>query len=70
MKSLEEREARERHLEAAIKNAVEAADRIIMAASDGSCEETDYLTAEIALAFVQKVVHRHSAILLARDVTP
>lgn len=40
----------------AIERAVEAADRIILDASDGSAEETLYLTTELAKAFIEKVV--------------
>jgi len=46
---------RESELEVAIKKAIETADRIILDASDGSVEETDYLTARVALAFVSRV---------------
>lgn len=38
-----------------VEAAVEAADRIIMEGSDGSVEETDFLTATVALRFDQKV---------------
>lgn len=41
MKSLEEREQREYERQQIIREAVEAADRIILDGSDGSVEETD-----------------------------
>lgn len=41
--------------EQAIKLAVELADSVIMEASDGSVEDTNNLTAQVAKAFVDKV---------------
>ena len=55
MKSLEEREQRGRERREIIVRAVQAADRIIMNGSDGSVEETNYLTSEVAKSFVEKV---------------
>lgn len=46
---------REIEIEAAIKKAIEAADRIILDASDGSVEETNYLTMRVAEGFADKV---------------
>jgi hypothetical protein len=43
----------ERH--AAVEKAVTAADAIILEASDGSKEVTDYLTIEVAKRFLEKV---------------
>ena len=37
-----------------IKEAVRVADEIILEYSDGSCEETDYLTSAIAQEFIKK----------------
>jgi hypothetical protein len=45
----------EMRLHDAIEKAVDAADKIILEASDGSVEETDYLTVSLADAFVEKV---------------
>lgn len=55
MKTLEERQQREIERHEIIHNAVSAADRIIMDGSDGSIEETDWLTSEVAERFVSKV---------------
>lgn len=41
--------------EQAVRNAVMAADRIILDASDGSVEEINYLTGQVALRFAEKV---------------
>ena len=47
----------------AVRQAVEAADRIIMEASDGSVQETDYLTALLAEEWMKKaLMMQHSAI--------
>ena len=48
MKTLVEREKRERERNEIIKKALAAADRIIRDGSDGSCEETNFLTAKVA----------------------
>lgn len=39
----------------AVRNAVAAADRIILDGSDGTPEETDYLTAAVSAALADKV---------------
>jgi hypothetical protein len=41
--------------ERAVNDAVRAADRIILEASRGTVEETNYLTCEVAHAFIAKV---------------
>ncbi len=66
-KSLEEREKRERERSFAIDQAVSAADRIIMDFSDGSTEETDWLTSEVANKFNVKVNIALSAKLSKKD---
>ena len=48
MKPLEERQQREHEREEIIREAVEAADHIILDGSDGSVAETDFLTANVA----------------------
>jgi len=68
MKSLEERERREREREEIIKKAVEAADRIILDGSDGSVEETNWLTAEVAGKFNEKVNIAFSSALQHKDL--
>jgi len=50
-----------------IEEAVEAADRIILDGSDGSVEETDFLTAEVARKFMEKAFHAFSREILRKD---
>ena len=50
-----------------VENAVEAADRIIIDGSDGTTEETDYLTGEVARKFVEKALHPFSRDLLRKE---
>ena len=50
-----------------IENAVQAADRIILDGSDGSVEETDYLTAELARRFMEKALHAFEREILRKD---
>jgi len=50
----------------AIRNAVEAADRIIMNASDGSNEEINWLTLCVAEAFIKKTMIPLKTALLQR----
>jgi len=68
MKSLEEREQREYERQEIIREAVNAADRIILDGSDGSVEETDWLTSEVAKKFVEKVNIAMSAKLGKKDL--
>ena len=58
---------REYRRQEAVRQAVQEADRIILAASDGSVEETDFLTAEVARAFVSKVCIALESKLLAKE---
>ena len=51
-----------------IEEAVEAADRIILDGSDGSVEETDYLTAEVARKFMEKALHAFEREMLRKDM--
>lgn len=51
-----------------IMNAVEVADRIILDGSDGTAEETDYLTGEVARKFVEKALNPFSRNLLRKEV--
>ena len=69
MKSLEEREQRERERSQIISKAVRAADYIILEGSDGSCEETNWLTCEVAKRFVEKVNIALSGDLLRKDLS-
>jgi len=69
MKSLKEREQRERERREVISNAVGVADRIILDGSDGSVEETDWLTSEVAKCFVEKVNISLMGKLTSADLT-
>lgn len=51
----------------AVDMAIALADRVIMSASDGSVEETDWLTAEVALRFAGKVALAANNKLLRKD---
>lgn len=46
---------REIELHDAVAKAVQAADRIILEASDGTVEETEYLTMQVMSRFAEKV---------------
>lgn len=54
---------------AIVQAAVEAADEFIMEFSEGSCEETDYLTSAVAKGFSDKVHSRLWSALLNSDMT-
>lgn len=68
MKTLQEREQREYERQEIIRKAVEAADCIILDGSDGSVEETDWLTSEVAKKFVEKVNIAMSTKLVRKDL--
>lgn len=59
---------REMERERTITEAVAAADQIIMAFSDGSVEELDYLTSAVTKRFMGKVHGRNQSKLLAHDL--
>lgn len=54
--------------EMVIKAAVEAADELIMEGSDGSDEDTNYLTGEVALKLLEKTIHPLRSAVLAKDI--
>jgi len=68
LKTLEEREQRERERREIIKEAIEAADRIILDGSDGSVEETNWLTAEVAKGFNDKINIAAQSALRRKDL--
>lgn len=68
MRSLEEQEQREYHRRQVIQKAVQAADHIIWDGSDGSNEETNYLTAEVARKMMDSALHPFDAGMLAKDL--
>jgi hypothetical protein len=52
----------------AIEQAVERGDRIILDASDGSCEETNYLTAMVAKKWLEKAFQPLTSAILQIDM--
>lgn len=68
MKTLEEREKREYHRHQVIQKAVEAADYIILEGSDGSVEETNFLTANVASKMMEKALHPFGTEMLKKDL--
>ena len=52
-----------------VEKAVQAADRIILDGSDGSVEETDHLTAEVARKFMEKALRPFAQAVLRKDNT-
>lgn len=68
MKSLYEREEREYHRHQVIQKAVAAADHIILDGSDGSVEETNYLTARVAEQLIGKALHPINTAMLRKDL--
>ncbi len=69
MKSLYEREKREHERQEIIKMAVNAADRIIMDGSDGSCEETNFLTAKVAERFMIRAFNPFGIDMMKKDLS-
>lgn len=51
-----------------IREAVRVADRVIMDGSDGSVEETNFLTAGIAEAFMKKALIPFTTQMLKKDL--
>lgn len=51
-----------------IEDAVNAADRIILDGSDGSDEETNYLTAMVAKRFMEKALTPFQTALQRKDI--
>lgn len=51
------------------ENAVEAADKIILDGSDGSAEETNYLTAGVARKFMEKALLPLQQELFRKDIS-
>lgn len=52
----------------AIEDAVRVGDRVIMEASMGSVEETDYLTAMVAMRWMEKVTIAVQSRLLVQEL--
>ena len=59
---------RDRHRNRIIEEAVEAVNRIILDGSDGSKEETNHLTAEIARRMIEQALLPFQAELLGKDI--
>ena len=68
MKTLEERTEREVERCEIINKAVDAADRIILDGSDGSCEETNFLTAEVARKLVIRAFNPFGVGMMKKDL--
>jgi hypothetical protein len=67
-KTMEERDRREIQRRQAVQDAVSAADKIILGFSDGSNEETDWLTGEVARAFVEKSLNPFTRQMFKYDI--
>mgnify|MGYP001596234040 CR=1 FL=1 len=52
----------------AVRAALEAADRIVCNASDGSLEETYYLTAQVAQKMIERALYPFTSRMLRTDV--
>lgn len=68
MRTLEERQQRDYERQQIINKAIEAADRIIMDGSDGSCEETNFLTAEVAEKFMTRAFNPFGVDMMKKDL--
>jgi len=68
MKTLEEREQREYERQQIIEKALEAADRIILGGSDGSEEETNFLTARVAEKIIERALHPFHRDMMKKDL--
>ena len=68
MKFLGEREKREYERQVIINKAVGAADRIILDGSDGSCEETNFLTAKVAEKFMIRAFNPFGVDMMKKDL--
>jgi len=68
MKTLEEREQREYERQQIIEKALEAADRIILGGSDGSEEETNFLTARVAEKMMGRALHPFHRDMTKKDL--
>ena len=69
MKSLKERQQREYERQQIIDKAVDAADRIILDGSDGSCEETNFLTAEVAKKIMTRAMNPFGVGMMKKDLS-
>lgn len=64
----DEQDERDFRRQEAVRKAVQAADRIIVDQSDGTVEELDYLTAQVAMTFFEKTIMRTQHALLRKDL--
>lgn len=62
------RDEKEHRRNQAIEAAVMAADKIILNCSDGSVEETNFLTAEVARKLMEKALLPYSAAITRKDL--
>jgi len=68
VKTLEVRQQREYERQELIRRAVEAADRIIVDGSDGTVEETNFLTASVAEKLMNRALLPFHSDMLRRDL--
>jgi len=68
MKNLEDWQERDYRRQRIVENAVQAADKIILDRADGSVEEVDYLTGEVARKFVEKALYPFGRDILEKDM--
>jgi len=68
MKSIEEQQEREYHRQQVVENALSAADRIILDGSDGSNEETNFLTAQVAEKMMTRALLPFNRDMMRKDM--
>ncbi len=68
MKTLEEREQRERERQKIINKAVDDAISSILDGSDGSREETNFLTAKVAEKFMVRAFNPFGVDMMKKDL--
>jgi len=68
MRTAEEREEWEYHCQRVVEEALQAADKIILGGSDGSNEETDFLTAQVAQKMMERALHPFDREMLKKDL--
>ena len=68
MKNLEDWQERDYRRHRIVEDAVQAADKIILDRADGSVEEVDYLTGEVARKFVEKALYPFGRDILEKDM--
>ncbi len=67
-KTVEEQQQVDYHRQQVIEKALEVADRVILDGSDGSNEETNFLTARVAAKMVERALHPFHRDILRKDI--